>query len=71
MGTASPFESRILQGTAELDSQRTRTYVQAGLLKVDKVIQTRRTCTRRDEFRIGEMADLTGIWTVAPSWLGH
>ena len=32
--------------------------MQAGLLNVDIVMQTRRTSTRRDEFRMGEMADL-------------
>ena len=32
--------------------------MQAGLLNVDIVMQTRRTSTRRDEFRIGEMAGL-------------
>ena len=46
MGTASPFELRILQGTAELDdSQRLRAYVQAGLLNVEIVMQTRRAST--------------------------
>ena len=59
MGTSSPFELRILQGTAELDdSQRLRTYVRAGLLDVEVVTQTRRASTRRDEARIGEMAGL-------------
>ena len=59
LGTFSPFDLRILQGTAELDdSQLLRTYVQSGLLEVEVVMQTRRTCTRQDEAGIGEMSDL-------------
>ena len=59
IGTTSTFELRDLQDTAELDdSQRLRTYVQAGLLNVEIVMQTRRASTRRDEVRIGEMAGL-------------
>ena len=41
LGTSSPFDLRILQGTAELDdSQMLRTYVQSGLLEVEVVTQT-------------------------------
>ena len=35
-----------------------RTYVRAGLLEVEVVVQKRRTCTRREETRIGELAGL-------------
>ena len=44
---SSPFDLRILQGTSELDdTQMLRTYVRSGLLEVEVVTQTRRTCTR-------------------------
>ena len=66
----SPLDLRILQGTSELDdSQMLRTYVQSGLLEVEVVTQTRRTCTRRDEARIGEMSGLqqaSRLWRI---WL--
>ena len=73
MDTTSPFELRILQDTAELDdSQRVRTYVQAGLLNVEMVMQTRRTSTRRDEFRIGFGAPtLMRIGQVSPLISNH
>ena len=50
---------RMLQGAVELDdTQRLRAYVHSGLLGVEVLTQTCRTCTRRDEARIGEMAGL-------------
>ena len=38
-----------------------RTYVRAGLLEVEVVVQKRRTCTRREETQIGELA----YWTTS------
>ena len=67
LGTSSPFDLRILQGTTELDdSQTLRTYVRSGLLEVEVVTQTRRTYTLRDEARIGEMA---GLQQASKLWL--
>ena len=55
----SPFALRMLQGAVELDdTRRLRAYVHSGLLEVDVLTQTCRTCTRREEARIGAMAGL-------------
>ena len=59
MRESSPFDLRLLQGPIELDdATMLRTYVRSGLLEVEVVTQKRRTCTRREETRIGELAGL-------------
>ena len=59
MKVSSPFDLRLVHGTTELDdTQMLRTYVPSGLLEVEVVTQKRRTCTRRGETRIGELAGL-------------
>ena len=66
LNASSPFALRLLQGAVELDdTQHVRAYVHSGLLEVEILTQTCRTCTRRDEASIGEMAGLqqaTRLW---------
>ena len=67
LGVLSPFELRLLKNTEELeDLQMLRTYVQGGYLEVDVITQARRSCTRRDEYRIGE---LSGLQQASQLWL--
>lgn len=62
----SPFSIRLLSGTDEPDNARLlRSYVSAGKLEVDVVMQHHRPCTRREEARIGK---LVGLQQSLPLW---